>query len=208
MDMLKTTNLGTLLVAFACLAVFSSTILFRKIVTNIGFIGSHFLFLAVIWEDLQEFGLCFAEAAVYCAFSHVCISFLFGEYGMLWILINYWDRCLIWSDLIHWILLQHIFFGGNSCWAGLQWGRSPGKKGSHFHPDSDLFNPSEKKDVITSTVCWTAMVTLLVGLSCIMGPVQMLKLYVVPYWVGPILLLLLFGLNSRDFVFKWIASIY
>ncbi|XXG44403.1 hypothetical protein AAC387_Pa01g4219 [Persea americana] len=63
------------------------------------------------------------------------------------------------------------------------WVRSPGKKGSHFHPDSDLFNPSEKKDVITSTVCWAAMVAVLVGLSCIIGPVQMLKLYGVPYWV-------------------------
>ncbi|XP_060203388.1 omega-3 fatty acid desaturase, chloroplastic-like [Lycium barbarum] len=29
------------------------------------------------------------------------------------------------------------------------WSRSPGKKGSHFDPSSDLFVPSEKKDVIT-----------------------------------------------------------
>ncbi|KAK4742579.1 hypothetical protein SAY87_000580 [Trapa incisa] len=63
------------------------------------------------------------------------------------------------------------------------WGRSPGKSGSHFHPSSDLFVPSEKNDVITSTACWMAMVGLLVGLSFVMGPVQMLKLYVVPYWV-------------------------
>ncbi|KAL0401218.1 UNVERIFIED_CONTAM: Omega-3 fatty acid desaturase, chloroplastic [Sesamum latifolium] len=61
------------------------------------------------------------------------------------------------------------------------WNRSPGKTGSHFHPDSDLFVPSERKDVITSTVCWTAMVALLVGLSFVMGPLQLLKLYGIPY---------------------------
>ncbi|KAH9311680.1 hypothetical protein KI387_026715, partial [Taxus chinensis] len=63
------------------------------------------------------------------------------------------------------------------------WGRSPGKKGSHFHPDSDLFAPNEKKDVITSTVCWTAMASLLAGLTALMGPVSMLKLYFIPYWI-------------------------
>nr|GMC98344.1 omega-3 fatty acid desaturase, chloroplastic-like [Ipomoea batatas] len=61
------------------------------------------------------------------------------------------------------------------------WGRTPGKKGSHYHPNSDLFTPYEKKDVITSTLCWTAMVAVLVGLSFVMGPLQLLKLYGVPY---------------------------
>eukprot|EP01018_Ginkgo_biloba_P015791 Gb_20040 [translate_table: standard] len=63
------------------------------------------------------------------------------------------------------------------------WGRSPGKKGSHFNPKSDLFVPNEKKDVISSTVCWSAMVSLLVGLTFLMGPAWILKLYVVPYWI-------------------------
>lgn len=67
----------------------------------------------------------------------------------------------------------------------LQWIRSPGKKGSHYDPNSDLFVPSERKDVITSTVCWTAMAVLLVGLCFVVGPVQMLKLYGIPYWVSP-----------------------
>lgn len=65
----------------------------------------------------------------------------------------------------------------------MQWGRSPGKTGSHFDPNSDLFVPNERKDVITSTLCWTAMASLLVALAFVMGPVQLLKLYVVPYWV-------------------------
>ncbi|KAF5747628.1 omega-3 fatty acid desaturase chloroplastic-like [Tripterygium wilfordii] len=63
------------------------------------------------------------------------------------------------------------------------WNRSPGKTGSHFDPNSDLFVPNERKDVITSTVCWTAMAALLVGLSFVMGPIQLLKLYGIPYWV-------------------------
>ncbi|XP_017228806.1 omega-3 fatty acid desaturase, chloroplastic [Daucus carota subsp. sativus] len=63
------------------------------------------------------------------------------------------------------------------------WIRSPGKKGSHYDPNSDLFVPSERKDVITSTVCWTAMASLLVGLCFVVGPIPMLKLYGVPYWI-------------------------
>ncbi|KAK4253285.1 hypothetical protein QN277_010609 [Acacia crassicarpa] len=61
------------------------------------------------------------------------------------------------------------------------WGRSPGKTGSHFDPNSDLFVPAERKDVITSTICWTAMAALLVGLGFVMGPIQLLKLYGIPY---------------------------
>ena len=64
-----------------------------------------------------------------------------------------------------------------------QWARSPGKKGSHYHPDSDLFLPKERKDVLTSTACWTAMAALLVCLNFTIGPIQMLKLDGIPYWV-------------------------
>ncbi|KAK6120255.1 hypothetical protein DH2020_045946 [Rehmannia glutinosa] len=62
------------------------------------------------------------------------------------------------------------------------WNRSPGKTGSHFDPNSDLFVPNERKNVITSTVCWTAMAALLVGLSFVIGPFELIKLYGVPYW--------------------------
>ena len=47
-----------------------------------------------------------------------------------------------------------------------------------------MFVPSERNDVITSTVCWAAMAALLVGLSFVVGPVQLLKLCGVPYWVS------------------------
>ncbi|CAL9782900.1 unnamed protein product [Musa acuminata subsp. burmannicoides] len=63
------------------------------------------------------------------------------------------------------------------------WRRSPGKSGSHFHPSSDLFVSNEKKDVITSTVCCATMVVILAGLTYLMGPIQMLKLYGIPYWI-------------------------
>ncbi|MFS7977014.1 putative fatty acid desaturase domain-containing protein [Helianthus anomalus] len=64
------------------------------------------------------------------------------------------------------------------------WNRSPGKSGSHFDPSSDLFVPAEKKDVITSTICWTTMLALLFGLNFVVGPVQMLKLYGIPYLIN------------------------
>ncbi|GAB4827610.1 Omega-3 fatty acid desaturase, chloroplastic [Ancistrocladus abbreviatus] len=63
------------------------------------------------------------------------------------------------------------------------WARSPGKSGSHFNPESNLFIPSERRDIITSTVCWSAMAALLVGLCFVMGPIQLLKLYGVPYMI-------------------------
>ncbi|KAE8696516.1 Omega-3 fatty acid desaturase [Hibiscus syriacus] len=61
------------------------------------------------------------------------------------------------------------------------WNRSPGKTGSHFDPNSDLFIPSERKDVITSTIYWTAMAAILFGLGFTMGPMQLLKLHGIPY---------------------------
>lgn len=76
-------------------------------------------------------------------------------------------------------------------WVGFQWTRSPGKQGSHFNPYSDLFAPNERKDVITSTVCWTMMLALLVCISIIVGPVQVLKIYGVPYWVSPIFFMII-----------------
>ncbi|KAE8712031.1 Omega-3 fatty acid desaturase [Hibiscus syriacus] len=83
------------------------------------------------------------------------------------------------------------------------WGRSPGKKGSHFHPDSDLFDTNERKDIITSTACWAAMVGLLVYLYFAMGPIQLLKLYSTPYWSY-----LRGGLTTLDRDYGWINNIH
>ncbi|CAM6026556.1 unnamed protein product [Sphagnum balticum] len=91
----------------------------------------------------------------------------------------------IYKDMDFWAKTGRLSFP----WAMLAypfylWSRSPGKKGSHFDPKSDLFVPNEAKDVMTSTACWTAMLATLVGLTFIVGPLWMLKLYVVPYWVN------------------------
>ncbi|XP_049370143.1 omega-3 fatty acid desaturase, endoplasmic reticulum-like isoform X2 [Solanum verrucosum] len=61
--------------------------------------------------------------------------------------------------------------------------RSPGKKGSHFNPYSDLFQPNERKCVVTSTLCWTLMVALLFYLHTVIGSLQLLKLYGIPYMI-------------------------
>eukprot|EP01018_Ginkgo_biloba_P039733 Gb_32148 [translate_table: standard] len=64
----------------------------------------------------------------------------------------------------------------------LQWYRGLGKEGSHFDPNSDLFVLSEREDVLRTTLCCSLMVSLLLGLAIVMGPMWILKLYDVPYW--------------------------
>jgi len=61
--------------------------------------------------------------------------------------------------------------------------RSPEKKGDHFRPSSPLFRPSEKWDVITSTVCCSLMILLLAVLTYQWGLMWLLKYYLVPYIV-------------------------
>jgi len=61
--------------------------------------------------------------------------------------------------------------------------RSPGRKGSHFLPDSPLFKPSERGDVITSTVWIVAMVGLLGWFGVVFGPGALFTYYVMPYLV-------------------------
>ncbi|KAI9194983.1 hypothetical protein LWI28_010577 [Acer negundo] len=63
------------------------------------------------------------------------------------------------------------------------WYRSPGKEGSHFNPYSSLFPANERKSVVTSTVCWILMAVSLVCLSFVFGPVQIFKIYGVPYLI-------------------------
>jgi hypothetical protein len=96
------------------------------------------------------------------------------------------------------------------CVQPVQWSRSPGKSGSHFHPSSDLFQPNEKKDILTSTACWLAMAGLLAGLTVVMGPLQMLKLYGVPYWVRDgwyLLFLHLQPQSAKKSDFLWICGL-
>uniref|UniRef100_A0ACD5YN75 Uncharacterized protein n=1 Tax=Avena sativa TaxID=4498 RepID=A0ACD5YN75_AVESA len=59
--------------------------------------------------------------------------------------------------------------------------RTPGKTGSHFHPNSDVFLPNEKKDVLMSTASCLTMVGVLARLTFVMGPLMMIKLYAIPH---------------------------
>lgn len=81
--------------------------------------------------------------------------------------------------------------------------RSPGKKGSHFLPGSPLFRPSEKWDVITSTVCWILMVGLLGFLTYQWGFLWLVKYYLGPYIVFVIWLDLVTFLHHTDVNIPW-----
>jgi acyl-lipid omega-3 desaturase len=62
--------------------------------------------------------------------------------------------------------------------------RSPNRPGgSHFMPSSPLFRPSEKKDIITSTVLWGTMVAFLGVLTIQFGWVFLVQYYLAPYVV-------------------------
>ncbi|NJL61156.1 MAG: fatty acid desaturase [Methylacidiphilales bacterium] len=61
--------------------------------------------------------------------------------------------------------------------------RTPGRTGSHFLPSSPIFKPSEKWDVITSTICWSGMVGLLGFLTYQWGFMWLVKYYLMPYLV-------------------------
>ncbi|MGB3298457.1 MAG: fatty acid desaturase [Phormidesmis sp.] len=61
--------------------------------------------------------------------------------------------------------------------------RSPGRRGSHFLPSSPLFRPSEKWDVIASTVCIALFAGALACVGIFMGPLFLLNYYIMPYLV-------------------------
>ncbi|MCB1315822.1 MAG: DUF3474 domain-containing protein [Leptospiraceae bacterium] len=61
--------------------------------------------------------------------------------------------------------------------------RSPRKHGSHFLPSSDLFRPSEKWDVIVSSIWWLACAALLGWFTYEQGFMALLKYYLGPYIV-------------------------
>ncbi|MEM8780428.1 MAG: fatty acid desaturase [Cyanobacteria bacterium P01_G01_bin.49] len=81
--------------------------------------------------------------------------------------------------------------------------RSPGRKGSHFDPKSSLFRPSEKWDVLTSTICWTVMFSLLCFLTYQWGFLWLLKYYLGPYVVFVVWLDLVTFLHHSDPEIPW-----
>ncbi|MBI1241169.1 fatty acid desaturase [Umezakia ovalisporum] len=81
--------------------------------------------------------------------------------------------------------------------------RSPGKDGSHFLPSSPLFKPSEKQDVLTSTILWIGMVGLLGFFTYQWGWMWLLKYYAMPYIVFVIWLDLVTFLHHTEPDIPW-----
>jgi len=81
--------------------------------------------------------------------------------------------------------------------------RSPGKSGSHFMPESPLFRPSEKWQVITSTVCCTFMVGILIGIGITQGFVFLFNYYLMPYLIFVIWLDLVTFLHHTEADIPW-----
>lgn len=84
------------------------------------------------------------------------------------------------------------------------WRRSPSRaSGSHFHPDSPLFNASERNDVITSTVWWSAMVLGLGAIAWQFGLWALIKFYVIPYLIFVVWLDLVTFLHHTEADIPW-----
>lgn len=64
------------------------------------------------------------------------------------------------------------------------WKRSPGKEGSHYDPECDLFKESEKGMVGTSNAFLIGMAAILTACTIALGPVAMFNLYFMPYWIN------------------------
>lgn len=64
--------------------------------------------------------------------------------------------------------------------------RSPGKEGSHYDPECDLFKPSEKGMVLTSNAFMIGMLGVLAFAATQLGPLAVFNLYFVPYWINVI----------------------
>jgi len=81
--------------------------------------------------------------------------------------------------------------------------RSPGKQGSHFMPESPLFRPCEQWQVLTSTICCTLMLGLLIGLGIQHGIGFVFKFYFVPYLVFVMWLDVVTFLHHTDVDVPW-----
>lgn len=84
--------------------------------------------------------------------------------------------------------------------------RSPGRKGSHFNPNSPLFRPSERQAVLTSSVLWGLMVAALGLVAAYWGLGFLVKYYVGPYVVFVIWLDLVTYLHHTEQDIPWYRS--
>jgi len=84
--------------------------------------------------------------------------------------------------------------------------RSPNKAGSHFLPSSDIFKPSEKWDVITSTVSCSLMLMLLAVLTSQFGWLWTVKFYLMPYIMFVVWLDFVTFLHHTDTDIPWYSG--
>lgn len=56
------------------------------------------------------------------------------------------------------------------------WNRSPGKQGSHYDPDCNLFTPAERNMVLTSNAFLVGMLGVLAACTYKLGVPMMLNL--------------------------------
>ncbi len=82
--------------------------------------------------------------------------------------------------------------------------RSPSRPGgSHFLPNSPLFRPSERNDVLTSTMAILAMVAALGWFTATFGVLALVKFYLVPYTIFVIWLDLVTYLHHTEADIPW-----
>jgi omega-3 fatty acid desaturase (delta-15 desaturase) len=81
--------------------------------------------------------------------------------------------------------------------------RSPDRKGSHFLPDSPLFKPSEKWDVLTSTACLLVMLSGLGWFIYQFGWIAFITYYAIPYLIFVIWLDLVTFLHHTEPDIPW-----
>lgn len=81
--------------------------------------------------------------------------------------------------------------------------RSPGKQGSHFMPESPLFRPQEKWDVLTSTICCTLMLGFLTAVGIHYGLGWLVNYYLMPYIIFVAWLDLVTFLHHTDAEVPW-----
>lgn len=85
--------------------------------------------------------------------------------------------------------------------------RSPSRPGgSHFLPSSPLFKPSEKRDVITSTIWLIGMIILLIGIGFQIGWLPLLAYYGVPYVIFVVWLDLVTYLHHTEETIPWYSD--
>jgi len=83
------------------------------------------------------------------------------------------------------------------------WARTPPKTGSHFDPNCDLFKPSERNHVLTSTAAYFAMLGVLGAIGSKIGWGMLGALYGVPYLIGVAWLSVVTYLHHTDVEVPW-----